>query len=391
MKKRNLNLDIIKAIASFLVVLVHFYLRTDYYDINYDSKIMKISLVIRNIAMACVPLFILTTGYLLKGKNYNKRYFKNILNVYLTSMSIVLIAAILDKIFGLNKLNYNIGIIKLIIKSVIIFDYSSWYIYLYIGIALLAPICSLGYENLKSKKHKQIFVLVFIGLTILPGTVFEIINNLLIKFNLNNDKYLFLENLLPTYWIGLWPLVYLSTGIYFKDYAKDFKISKQMKILISTIVISTLTYILCSSNIKVQFIEKVFHANIFVYLTSVSIFLIIYNLNLKNISKRINKNIFYNFYKKYNTKLQNLIIFISNNTLRIYLISGIIDMFVYKKFNESITEPTIKLRYALIVSVFTYLLSIIITFGYLKVTKILTNILKNTLKPIKKIAIKKLN
>ena len=99
MKKKNIHIDIIKVVATFLVVLVHFYLKNGFYDLDYHSKIMKTSLVIRNFGMACVPLFIMTTGYLLKDKEYSKKYFKGILKVYLIAVSIIILSAIYDSIF----------------------------------------------------------------------------------------------------------------------------------------------------------------------------------------------------------------------------------------------------------------------------------------------------
>ena len=77
MKKRNIQIDIIKTLAVFLVILVHFYLKNGFYDLDYHSKIMKISLLLRNFGMVCVPLFIMTTGYLLRDKEYSKKYDTN--------------------------------------------------------------------------------------------------------------------------------------------------------------------------------------------------------------------------------------------------------------------------------------------------------------------------
>lgn len=140
MKKKNINIDIIKVVAAFLVVLVHFYLKNGFYDLDYHSKIMKISLVIRNFGMVCVPLFIMTTGFLLRDKEYSKKYFKGVLKVYLIAVSIIILSAMYDSIFKYTPENVNISMPKLIVKSIISFGYSAWYIYIYVGLALMAPI-----------------------------------------------------------------------------------------------------------------------------------------------------------------------------------------------------------------------------------------------------------
>ena len=125
MKKRNIQIDIIKTLAVFLVILVHFYLKNGFYDLDYNSKIMKISLLLRNFGMVCVPLFIMTTGYLLRDKEYSKKYFKGILKVYLIAVSIIILSAIYDSISKYTPENVNISMPKLIVKSIISFGYSA--------------------------------------------------------------------------------------------------------------------------------------------------------------------------------------------------------------------------------------------------------------------------
>lgn len=101
---------------------------------------MKISLLLRNFGMVCVPIFIMTTGYLLRDKEYSKKYFKGILKVYLIAVSIIILSAIYDSISKYTPENVNISMPKLIVKSIISFGYSAWYIYIYVGLALIAPI-----------------------------------------------------------------------------------------------------------------------------------------------------------------------------------------------------------------------------------------------------------
>ena len=125
MRKRNIQIDIIKTLAVFLVILVHFYLKNGFYDLDYHGKIMKISLLLRNFGMVCVPLFIMTTGYLLRDKEYSKKYFKGILKVYLIAVSIIILSAIYDSISKYTPENVNISMPKLIVKSIISFGYSA--------------------------------------------------------------------------------------------------------------------------------------------------------------------------------------------------------------------------------------------------------------------------
>ena len=76
-QKRNLNIDLIKVLAVFLVVLVHFFNRTGYYGLPSGSLLMFFATFIWSVAMACVPLFLIATGYLMKNAKYSKKFFTN--------------------------------------------------------------------------------------------------------------------------------------------------------------------------------------------------------------------------------------------------------------------------------------------------------------------------
>ena len=71
-----------------------------------------------------------------------------------------------------------------------------------------------AYNNFKTKNEKKIFVLAFVVLTIISGTVYEIISPIITY--IGNENYRFLENILPIYWLGIWPLAYLVTRNVYK-------------------------------------------------------------------------------------------------------------------------------------------------------------------------------
>ena len=75
MKKRNINIDVLKCIAVMFVLCVHFFLHTSYYGRSFSFKSIFYSSFIWIIFMTCVPLFIMVTGSLMKDKTYSKAYF----------------------------------------------------------------------------------------------------------------------------------------------------------------------------------------------------------------------------------------------------------------------------------------------------------------------------
>lgn len=82
MKKRNINIDLIKCIAVFSVISVHFFLNTDFYSRTIINTNMYIAVLFRTLFMICVPLFIISTGYLMKNKTLNKKYYLGISPLY---------------------------------------------------------------------------------------------------------------------------------------------------------------------------------------------------------------------------------------------------------------------------------------------------------------------
>ena len=74
MKKRNINIDLIKCIAVFSVLSVHFFKNTDFYNKTITNS-LYLGVFFRTLFMICVPLFLITTGYLMKNKELNKKYY----------------------------------------------------------------------------------------------------------------------------------------------------------------------------------------------------------------------------------------------------------------------------------------------------------------------------
>lgn len=73
-KVRNINVDIIKCIAVFLVVSVHFCLNNGFYEMTISCPRMYVMVCIRTFSMMCVPLFLLITGFLMNKKDINSLY-----------------------------------------------------------------------------------------------------------------------------------------------------------------------------------------------------------------------------------------------------------------------------------------------------------------------------
>ena len=136
--------------------------------------------------------------------------------------------------------------------------------------------------------------------------------------------------------------------MYIKEYGKEFKIKKQILLFIAALLIGTAVYYLLPTG--KQYAEKIYHVNIYVYLTTTSLFLIIYNLKIVE--------------EKLNEKVLKLIRYISNNTLVIYLLASITDMMVYARLKEIFPDVTTRLRYAIPASILIFVITLLMSYIY---------------------------
>lgn len=298
MKKRNINIDLIKCIAVFSVISVHFFANTGFYDKVVLGNNMYVAVFFRTLFMICVPLFMITTGYLMKNKTLSKKYYLGISRVLITYVLASLIylgyrAIYFGEPFG----------IKHIVRCIVEFDIANaWYIKMYIGLFLLIPFINLIYNNLKVKKQKQILIITMLILTSFQGIF--------------NIKY----SLIPDWWIGIYPLTYYFIGCYLKEYKVNIKPFKNILLLLFCLLISSLINIYISKgNTFVWGIHNEY-SSILNVSTSVLIFILITNLDLQ----------------KLNIKLKKIITKLSELSLGLYLTSGTIDRFLYFNYFKNV-------------------------------------------------------
>lgn len=202
---RDLRLDVIRLFAFFCVVSVHFFLNSNFYKTDVYGLKMFIMIIARSFFIICVPLFIMLTGYLMNKKELSKKYYKGIIKILI----IYLICSIIYHIFSYFYLSKEVTIYSFF-DDLFVFKgtYYSWYVNLYIGLFLMIPFLNMIFANLKDKKTFNYLLITLFILTGLPSTV-----NLLCT-------------LLPTYWVGIYPILYYYLGAYIYKYKPDISIKK---------------------------------------------------------------------------------------------------------------------------------------------------------------------
>lgn len=327
--ERQYGLDILRILAVILVLTVHFFLNTNYYNTQIKGISMTWQSVIRNFCMSCVPLFLMLTGFLNNKKEYNRKFFKGLLTIIIIWLFYSIIEFSVLGIINHEYNNFNFINALFNITSFKACRYS-WYIEMYIGLYLIAPIINNSYNNF-NQKNRKVLVLIAILIGIMPEFINTIFRNI---FHF------------PSYWGSIYPLAYYIIG----KYISDIKPSLNKKYLfILLIFIQLFTY-------SFQTISVINYNSINIFIQTIIIFLLLYNINIKN-----------NFIKR---GLQ----YISSISLDIYLASSLIDQIIYPIFNQycpfNIIGQSKIIIYAPVVLVITFLLSAI----YGSIRKLLINI-----------------
>ena len=80
-KERIAGIDIVKTIAAVFVVSIHQIAQTHIMAVNLSGAAPFALVMFRYIVMACVPLFIMSTGYKKINKEPTKKFYLGILPI----------------------------------------------------------------------------------------------------------------------------------------------------------------------------------------------------------------------------------------------------------------------------------------------------------------------
>lgn len=317
MKKRDVSLDLIRCVAFFCVVSVHFMLNNGYYQAPMVGKEMFIMSVMRAMFSVCVPLFIVLTGYLQCHKSVEKKYYigiKETLCIYILASiasviykTVVLAQDITPKDAILGILNYDMA------------DYA-WYIEMYIGLFLLIPFFNLIWKGLESKKKKKLLILTVGVLTALPCVI-----NI---FSLTGESGVY-NQIIPSWWQNLYPFLYYFIGCYLREY--EVKMNRLLNVLLFAVVAIATGAFIYYYNYGKTFVWGVWQrweSLPFVVLT-VLLFVFLKGLPVNSLP---------NWCKKGITALASL-------CLGGYLVSSIFDNYFYKGLIEKVPATPERLKY----------------------------------------------
>ncbi len=210
-RKRDMNLDLIRALAVFFTVGMHFMDNSGIYDIEIRGALPFATAMLRMLFSACVPMFLMLSGWLCHKRTLSKRYYLSILPILETYLIASLFCLVYRRIFGAEEigLRYALG-------SVINFyacDYA-WYVMLYMGLFLMMPFLNLMFHGLAARRQHLALIASFFVLSHLPSVM-----NVRLQ-------------LLSVWWKNLYPITYYLTGIYLSVYRPKLSAGKAACLLL---------------------------------------------------------------------------------------------------------------------------------------------------------------
>ena len=340
--KRTPAADLIRLLAFFSVISVHFFLNNGYYSQPIEGKRMFIMTTMRSFFIICVPLFLTLSGYLLRGKKLEINYYKRISKIIITYV----LASLLCVFYCIAFLKQDLSI-KNIILGILNFSAApySWYIEMYLGLFLLIPFLNIVYNTLSSQKQKIWLIITFIILTSLPS-VLNIYNFTSLDWWFQPSISSNMNKLIPAWWQTLYPITYYYLGCYLKEYG--LRINKLLNIML-IIFWTILSGLFCYwRSYKSLFVLGVWcdYQSLFNIILTILVFAFIININ----------------YDKLNNKVAWIIQKTSSLCLGGYLVSWIFDVIVYPRLSTKVPLVTDRLEYYFIVVPIIFVLSLLASY-----------------------------
>lgn len=187
MKPRQPGIDLLRCVGLLFVVGVHSFLKNGYYSELQTDMILWAPNSFRWLFYSCNGIFMILTGYLKSTKPLNKSYYRSLLPI-LAGYFLTCVFSFPIRHFLLDE---KLSVLEWISKMVTFGNYG-WYVEMYIGLFLFAPVINLALDNLKSEKQLYWLAATMVFLSALPSIT--------------------AVNLIPDYWTALYPVTYYVLG-----------------------------------------------------------------------------------------------------------------------------------------------------------------------------------
>lgn len=306
------GIDIVKILAAFFVVGIHTFLYNGFYSaeiLEGDTKFL-VPIAVRWIVYTCVPLFMITTGYLMKNKKFSPSYYKGLTRIIVIYVFIGILCLRVDHVvFHTEYTKW------MILKKYLEYNAANygWYVNYYIALFCMIPFLNLAFNGLETRNQRLILLITISAFSIFARSMF-------IGFERADQSKLF-----PDYLNGMWPLAYYFAGAYIREYPPKRCVRNKLLIFMvlaaatAFITESTYKHTIADTNADNNHHFLSWHFNDYgtypVFIMAICIFLLLFDITTSN--------------KRVKFVLQQL----SGTTFALYLISYIFDRKIYGEYS----------------------------------------------------------
>lgn len=319
--KRFAGIDIVKIVACFFVVAVHFFLNSGFYSTPITTSFGRIQICVRWITFCCVPLFMITTGYLMKNKTLSGRYYRGILRVLVIYVVVSLICVLYNILFL-----HTAYTPWTVLRGLFMYNDAkyAWYVEYYFTLFALIPFLNAAWNAMKSRRDRQLLLVTVILLTMVSQSFY---------IGTDFDTQI---RLLPGYFSRCYPIGYYFIGVYIREYPprRDLghKLFYLVLYLLALVWISAVTFDQCLHNADANFIWTTWHYTDYgawpVVLMSTMLFLMLFDIPCRS------------------RRMAGILQRLSNATFAAYLISYVFDHAFYTKLNAKIEDVPARFAHA---------------------------------------------
>lgn len=275
--KRLPGLDLVRATAALFVVSVHFFFNCGYYSTPLNDRVTFIMTSERWLFLCCVPLYMMLTGYFKCNKKLNRAHYLSLIPVFAAYIVISTIKIFVGnyyygKVYGIKEALQSFG------------NYTiAWYVGFYFSLMAIAPFLNILWHGLKSRREQHILLISLACIT----TLYPVIS----LFSVSEVTPVawigsIAELAAPNYWQMLYPLLYYFLGCYLRENQPRFnKLILIIVILAMVFLNAGISYHYADGNNFIWGILGTVDCGyncITVAICSLSIFLLLYDINTKN-------------------------------------------------------------------------------------------------------------
>lgn len=358
--ERFAGVDIIKIIAMYSVLSLHFCDFGGFYDFPVRTPSGVILSAFRTIFYMCVPLFLTITGFLMHKAEFCARH-------YIKSIPFIVNSYVVGIIVIIFKMKYFDEKWPLFIwlKSLYTFQqpHYGWYVNMYLCLFMLMPFFNYAFKCIRTPGGKlgALFVLLILG------NVASTVNRIPIHLEIG-DTYI---GFTPHFFENLWPVPYYWCGMLIAEYRpkvnKLFAIFMTLFIIDAEVIINLLTT-------KVDEGLGWYHGFTFnnddflnVFLAAF-MFLIFYDIKIRN------------------KVVCRILSAVSGLSMTVYLISFIGDTVYSKRFIQGDNSPLIFVQRYFRIIPLHFLCAVLASFIISFIVKLISKLL---MKPLLKLADRK--